>query len=384
MTVFAVLVAGTLFVAWRAPAATGAVAAAAAFVFVVFAEWAVLGNPDMLVLPGGPLPASAPSPPTASVSLHLITAAIFAAGFGVAGFLAQGRFDQRHHSRGVVGRRGVHAAGAVDRALCPHRASRPLDPVCDPGRAARRGLWRGDRNPQPARQPAGPADLDRAVRHRHARRAGAGADLCARKRLAHDRAGADVDGHGVDFDAAADPVPALARRHPRRHRGAADRLRAAHRRRRRRHHPDLQLAVMGLRRSGGLVLDRRATSCAAAATTRRCARWSRRRSCSRSCWRSWKSAMPSTAATSTAPTPSLTEFALEVCVALAMAIGLERSAHPHRQHRSQYRRGAAHGFRRACRRVRAAAAGKPADLPDPKSAAPSSTSCCSAMRCRPC
>jgi uncharacterized membrane protein len=89
--VFAVLVAGTLLVAWRAPAATGAIAAAAALVFIVFAEWAVRGNPDMLVLPGGPLPGIGPAATDASVALHLVTAAIFAAGFGVAGFLAQGR-----------------------------------------------------------------------------------------------------------------------------------------------------------------------------------------------------------------------------------------------------------------------------------------------------
>ena len=88
---FTALVAGTLLVAWRAPAATGAIAAAAAFVFVVFAEWAVRGNPDMLVLPGGPLPGIGPVATDASVMLHLITAAIFAAGFGVAGFMAQGR-----------------------------------------------------------------------------------------------------------------------------------------------------------------------------------------------------------------------------------------------------------------------------------------------------
>jgi uncharacterized membrane protein len=89
--VFAILVAGTLVVAWRAPAATGAIAAAAVFVFIVFSEWAVRGNPDMLVLPGGPLPGIGPVATDASVSLHLITAAIFAAGFGAAGFLAQGR-----------------------------------------------------------------------------------------------------------------------------------------------------------------------------------------------------------------------------------------------------------------------------------------------------
>lgn len=90
--VFAVLVAGTLIVAWRAPSATGAVTAAAAFVFVVFAEWAVRGNPDMLVLPGGPLPGIGPVATDASVTLHLVTAAVFATIFGAAGFMAQGRF----------------------------------------------------------------------------------------------------------------------------------------------------------------------------------------------------------------------------------------------------------------------------------------------------
>ena len=89
--VFAALVAGTLFVAWRARAATGAIGAAAVFIFAVFAEWAVRGNPDMLVLPGGPLPGIGPAATDSSVSLHLITAAMFAAGFGTAGFLAQGR-----------------------------------------------------------------------------------------------------------------------------------------------------------------------------------------------------------------------------------------------------------------------------------------------------
>ena len=89
--VFAILVAGALLVAWRADAATGAVGAAAALVFVVFAEWAVRGNPDMLVLPGGPLPGIGPVATDSSVTVHLISAAIFAIGFGAAGFLAQGR-----------------------------------------------------------------------------------------------------------------------------------------------------------------------------------------------------------------------------------------------------------------------------------------------------
>ena len=88
---FGILLAGTLFVAWRAEAATPAVAAAAGFAFIVFAEWAVRANPDMLVLPGGPLPGMTPSATDGSVSLHLVTAGIFAAAFGIAGFLAQGR-----------------------------------------------------------------------------------------------------------------------------------------------------------------------------------------------------------------------------------------------------------------------------------------------------
>lgn len=88
---FALLVAGTLIVAWRSDAATGAIGAAAAFVFIVFAEWAIRGNQDMLVLPGGPLPGIGPSATDGSVSLHLISAAVFAVGFGAAGFLAQGR-----------------------------------------------------------------------------------------------------------------------------------------------------------------------------------------------------------------------------------------------------------------------------------------------------
>ncbi len=88
---FAILVAATLAIAWRAPSAAGAIGAAAFFVFVVFAEWAVRGNPDMLVLPGGALPGIGPNATDQSVTLHLVAAALFAAGFGLAGFFAQGR-----------------------------------------------------------------------------------------------------------------------------------------------------------------------------------------------------------------------------------------------------------------------------------------------------
>ena len=91
IVVFAVLMAATLLVAWRAPSAAGAVALAAAFAGIVFLEWAVRANPDMLVLPGGPLPGIGSSPTESSISLHLIVAALFAISFGAAGFFAQGR-----------------------------------------------------------------------------------------------------------------------------------------------------------------------------------------------------------------------------------------------------------------------------------------------------
>src|ERR1700759_636405 len=89
---FTILVAATLSVAWQAPSASRALGAAAAFIFIVFAELVGGGHPDMLVLPGGALPGIGPSATEGSVSFHMITAAIFALAFGLAGFSAQARF----------------------------------------------------------------------------------------------------------------------------------------------------------------------------------------------------------------------------------------------------------------------------------------------------
>ena len=91
MIVFTLLVAAAFAVAWRAESATAAMAAAAIFVFTVFAEWAVRANPDLAVVPGGPLPGIGPRADDGSISMHLTTAAGFAVAFGAAGFLAQGR-----------------------------------------------------------------------------------------------------------------------------------------------------------------------------------------------------------------------------------------------------------------------------------------------------
>ncbi len=253
---FTLLVAGTLFVAWRAPAATGALGAAAATVFIVFAEWAVRANPDMLVLPGGP-------------HARHRTDSDRRRGDAASGHGRDLRRRLRHrrlpgtgpvefgnHSGGLVGGRRRDADRDPGRALRAHRPSRPLDPVRDPGGAARRRVRRCDRGAHTPRDPAGRRDLHGPVRDRHAWRARVGAHLRAGEGLADDRAGADVARHGLDLDAAADSVPALACRDLRGARHRAHRLRSSHRRRRRRHHPDSELAAVGLRPAGAFVLGR--------------------------------------------------------------------------------------------------------------------------------
>ncbi|MEH2512401.1 putative membrane protein [Nitrobacteraceae bacterium AZCC 1564] len=91
LIVFALLIAATIAIAWRAESATGSIGAAALFVFVVFAEWAIRANPDLAIVPGGAMPGIGARADDGSINLHLITASGFAAAFGMAGFLAQGR-----------------------------------------------------------------------------------------------------------------------------------------------------------------------------------------------------------------------------------------------------------------------------------------------------
>jgi len=67
-----------------------------------------------------------------------------------------------------------------------------------------------------------------------------------------------------------------------------------------------------------------ASSCAAAATMRRCARWSRPRSCSRVLLAFMEIRHAVNDGDPYFSSAGLTEVALQVCVALAMAIGLER------------------------------------------------------------
>jgi len=77
-------------VAWRAQAATGAMALRPFFVFIVFAEWAVRGNPDCWA-PGGPLPGIWPCPPPTARFVASEHRGDFRSRIWRRGFLAQGR-----------------------------------------------------------------------------------------------------------------------------------------------------------------------------------------------------------------------------------------------------------------------------------------------------
>jgi uncharacterized membrane protein len=94
LATFAVLVAASVAIAWRAEAAAGAVPAAALLAALVIVQWAVDANLERLVLPSGPVAGAVPEPPKADVGWHLVLAGAFAALFGVAGYLAQGRSER--------------------------------------------------------------------------------------------------------------------------------------------------------------------------------------------------------------------------------------------------------------------------------------------------
>jgi len=88
---FALLVAITLAIAWRAETAVGAVPAAALLTLLVFADWALKFNFLNLVAPSGLTATAIPDPPRVDVTWHLVLGAAFAGMFGIVGFLAQGR-----------------------------------------------------------------------------------------------------------------------------------------------------------------------------------------------------------------------------------------------------------------------------------------------------
>jgi uncharacterized membrane protein len=94
LVTYAALVAATVAIAWRAESATAAVPAAAVLTLLVFAAWAVQFNVGTLVAPSGPLAPTIPDPPLVNYTWHIVVGTAFALLFGVSGFLAQGRSER--------------------------------------------------------------------------------------------------------------------------------------------------------------------------------------------------------------------------------------------------------------------------------------------------
>lgn len=91
LTAFVVLTVATVAIAWRTEAATGAVPVAAVLAMAVMAHWAVLMSPSQLLMPGGLAAPAVHEPQPYEYGSHLVVASGWAALFGIAGFLAQGR-----------------------------------------------------------------------------------------------------------------------------------------------------------------------------------------------------------------------------------------------------------------------------------------------------
>jgi len=91
---FAALTAATVAIAWRTDAAAAALPAGALLVALVFASWAVSFGIETLIAPSGPTAGAIPEPSTVAYTMHLLLGAGFAALFGIVGFMAQGRSGQ--------------------------------------------------------------------------------------------------------------------------------------------------------------------------------------------------------------------------------------------------------------------------------------------------
>jgi len=89
---FSALAATAVAIAWRTTAALGAALAASAFAIVVMLEWAASAPGfEFTIMPPGPVQNAIPGPPGTPVGWHLAMGAFYAALFGIAGFFAQER-----------------------------------------------------------------------------------------------------------------------------------------------------------------------------------------------------------------------------------------------------------------------------------------------------
>ena len=94
LTAFAILTIAAVGIAWRTEAAIDAAPVTALFAVAVMAHWAVHIKPDALLAPSGPTSPAIPEPGSFDYGSHFALAALWAALFGGAGFLAQGRSER--------------------------------------------------------------------------------------------------------------------------------------------------------------------------------------------------------------------------------------------------------------------------------------------------
>ena len=94
LTVFALLCAATVGIAWRSDAAVAVVPAAAVLAAVVMLHWMAGPIFNGNILPAGPVAGAIPEPARAAVGLHLAFGAFYAVLFGLSGFFAQGRSEK--------------------------------------------------------------------------------------------------------------------------------------------------------------------------------------------------------------------------------------------------------------------------------------------------
>ena len=94
LTLFVILVAATIAIAWRSDAALAAVPAAAVLVALVFWHWSIDFDVAMLGLPNGPVPDSLWQPEHYLFGAPLMLGGAFALLFAAAGFLAQDRAER--------------------------------------------------------------------------------------------------------------------------------------------------------------------------------------------------------------------------------------------------------------------------------------------------
>ncbi len=91
LTVFTLVLAAALAVAWRAEAAAAAVPVAAAAAMLVIIRWVFDADFSRMIAPAGLAGAGSPQPLRAGVGVHLTLGGAYGALFAAAGFFAQGR-----------------------------------------------------------------------------------------------------------------------------------------------------------------------------------------------------------------------------------------------------------------------------------------------------